>query len=305
MVAVLGILSVIAFFGFLIALIVQAIKKRTIKTSVIGLIASFALFLVCLALPSTPPSKTEVNDLATKNSNSPSTSADIQATLEPSIAPTPSPTETQTESPTVTPTLEPSPEPTPVPTPVPTPEPTPEPTFDPSTIGTIHLEGKGDDVQKFQLPIDWTYRCIFRSKGKRNVIVKCDGELEINEIGKFEGAFLCPSESAGNDIELEIKSSGPWTADVVPLGFQASADMAGSGMVVSDLFPFDGNYVFDIEHQGQRNFIVRLISDSGTDLVVNEIGNYAGRCKVNVRNAQLGVWVVQGDGDWTIKQAAD
>ena len=60
----------------------------------------------------------------------------------------------------------------------------------------------------------------------------------------------------------------------------------------------------DSRHCDQSNFVVSLIgySDtSGSELLVNEIGNYTGQTLINTTPAGSYLLAVEADGPWTIK----
>ncbi len=197
--------------------------------------------------------------------------------------------------------LVPTSTPTPVPTVTPTPEPTPTP-FDPSSIKEIKKSGKGDDVVEIGVKTPWIYRCVAKYTGDSNFVVKVAGDLKINEIGTYNGAFMLAY--GGTDAEeVEITADGSWSLTLEPLLYTDTSEASGKRSAVTDLFTAEGPGVYEITHEGDSNFVVYLHSESGDDLLINEIGDYSGKKKVNLLEGDLACWEVVADGKWSIKKA--
>ena len=139
------------------------------------------------------------------------------------------------------------------------------------------------------------------SKGSRNIVVwyhdSTGGkDLLVNEIGKYDGYTLIDDKGPGT---LEIKASGQWTVDVRKLGSTSAASFQGKGDFIVPIFKTSTN-AWKITCDGKSNFIVKQYSDSGSDLLVNEIGKYSGEVMSDVDKGVLSFFEIQSDGNWTI-----
>jgi len=228
-------------------------------------------------------------------------------TLRPTATPQPSrkarPAPTQASTPTPGPTQTPSASLTPSQTPTPTETHTPQPTKTPTLAPTpITLTGQGQAAtEAFVLPAAISI-AQFTHTGQRNFIVQVyqDGgsDLLINTIGPYRGSRPL---SGSAPITLDIDADGAWTVEVRPLGFTETANFAGQGDAVSALFDPPPTGPWDIQHNGQRNFIVQLHCAGGSDLVQNEIGQVNGSRVVRFAEGPC-LWEVQADGAWSLKQ---
>ena len=82
----------------------------------------------------------------------------------------------------------------------------------------------------------------------------------------------------------------------------------GTGDKVLNTNLEDGNYVFNMQHTGESNFIVWLHdNDDYSDLLVNEVGTYSGEKLVKVGDGFFelapGAIIIEvtADGDWSIE----
>ena len=132
-----------------------------------------------------------------------------------------------------------------------------------------------------------------------NTVVKTDGEesLLVNTIGAYKGTKWINIKDGSSTRTLTVKATGRWTltisdADKLPKYDAAAASGAGDSVVV-----FHGAASkAKITNSGTGNFVVQVVSNSGMDLAVNDIGNYDGTVPLT------GPAIVQvtSDGKWTI-----
>jgi len=170
--------------------------------------------------------------------------------------------------------------------------------------------GSGDAL----LEVPRTYKPVIVSathQGESNFILSAigrDGELEsllVNEIGPYSGTVLVDTSSFSGFskknpmVALEIKADGEWTVRTRPL---AAAPRARQGtgygdQVVKLRKTVRGLKKITIEHSGESNFIVEAVDrKGGTDLLVNEIGEYSGSARVPAGTRFLSV---RADGEWS------
>lgn len=96
------------------------------------------------------------------------------------------------------------------------------------------------------------------------------------------------------------------TPTPTPVPEPESQEVSGNGGDVSDSFSADGGLVtFDLEHTGESNFQVELLTDDGerVELLVNAIGDYDGAVAMYVPPGEY-ILDVNADGPWegTIEQ---
>jgi hypothetical protein len=83
----------------------------------------------------------------------------------------------------------------------------------------------------------------------------------------------------------------------------AAQTITGRGKTASKAFTVtEGMTLFRLQHRGQANFIVDLLTSSGQDVdnLVNEIGNFTG-ATANGLDAGRYLFRVEADGPWTIR----
>jgi hypothetical protein len=90
-----------------------------------------------------------------------------------------------------------------------------------------------------------------------------------------------------------------------PFVTQVRAQAAtGSGQYATALFPLAaGLAVFELEHQGEGSFIVRLLSDSGhvVDTLARAVGIFRGAKAARVPTTGLYLYDVSAGGRWSIR----
>ena len=117
-------------------------------------------------------------------------------------------------------------------------------------------------------------------------------------------AVVGPADTGQGDKlgELGTRPSTSAGRSQAPAALPADQVLKGHGDKVVKL-DLDADYVHiaDITHQGRSNFVVSALDGSGTmlDLLVNEIGGYAGVRLLDVRRTPAAL-KVQADGAWTI-----
>jgi hypothetical protein len=150
-----------------------------------------------------------------------------------------------------------------------------------------------------------------RHKGESNFAVvsyNAKGEyldLLVNEIGDYSGRVLVYNEITRYQDErvrsLEITADGDWEIVAIPIGMLRtfSTSASGSGDDVIQVQTIADRIT--LSHNGESNFIViaRGVFRYGStwDLLVNEIGSYAGQVRLE-SGARL--FSIQADGNWTI-----
>lgn len=203
--------------------------------------------------------------------------------------------------------------------PPPAPESKPEP---------IRLKGQGDDVSpKFTIE-EGIFILGAKHDGTSNFAIKLLNEggdmvdLLVNEIGAYDGSMAIGVRKdniigarPGTHV-LDITADGSWiivmghmepTSDFtkqLPVTFQSKFDGT------SQFFMLQGGLAtFSMTHDGQSNFVVKLLADDGrlAELLVNEIGPYNGKKVIGVKKGNLigarpGMHIlsVTADGNWSI-----
>jgi hypothetical protein len=225
-----------------------------------------------------------------------------------SASPTATPTPTVTATPTASPTPAPTVDPTPVPTPDPTPAPTPAPAAAPTPVldfKPVKLAGRGDKVVRFRIPEEAAAIAVVKYTGSSNFAVwtvdesGSESDLLVNTIGRYTGRVLF--DERDHSVAFKVTSSGSWTITVNPIQLAPSwggaKTLTGSGdNVVRIIANLDPLATLKLTHRGSGNFAVWAYGgDSGTDLLVNEIGRYSG--EVFLGGATL--LEITADGSWS------
>ena len=217
-------------------------------------------------------------------------------------------TNTPVESNTPTVTNTPKPTNTPRPTNTPKPTDTPRPSNTPTAIPEpVEYSGTGDDVIEVNKNFEAGIAKI-TNQGRSNFAVTTydpNGDyldLLVNTIGNYSGTR--PIEFMENETvsKIEINSNGAWTVTIYPLvkEYVRICDVPGTCRGQSDDLIWlsgDDPDTVKITNQGKSNFAVWSYGSSGTDLMVNEIGDYSGTVLF-----EKGVFAieVQSSGTWTI-----
>lgn len=208
------------------------------------------------------------------------------AVAEASQAPSPTETTAPTAAATATPTDTPAP-----PSDAPSAEPTAAPTeapVNPLAFTPVTLTGRGDKVAKFTIPQDVPAIAVITcSQGYDNFAVEtlaADGsenDLLVNTIGSYKGTVLFDEQQDQHSVAFKVTAAGSWTIAVKPITSAAqwsgASSVTGKGdQVLYVTGDVSGLATFKITHKGTSNFAVIAYTDTESDLLVNEIGNYSG-----------------------------
>lgn len=266
-------------------------EAKKIIFIVIGVL--FGLLVLCLIVGSCSTSPSEE---ATQTAESL-----LETQLSYTATITETPQDTLTPVPTNTKTPIPSPTNTPIPTKTPSPTPAPEP---------IMFQGSGDDI--VDLSDIWTdtwgvtaFLHIIGPTVHDNFIVYSydmsgnKDDLLVNTIGSYDGYLLLLSPIS----RLSIESGGTWSVEVLPLVPQNShlivipGTYSGHDDDVLVLIGSPDLATFDAPEYD--NFIVYTLTSSGEkDLLVNEIGPYAGTKILPNNTFMLEIFAT---GDWSVE----
>lgn len=167
------------------------------------------------------------------------------------------------------------------------------------------VTGKGDDVIDGIFVGEGIYRVHFTHSGNSNFVVRMYDandvrSLLINEIGKYDGSVLLMGDTP---YCLEIKASGKWSYKIEKLTTTDDPCFSGKGDYVTNLFSGTTG-TWHIKHTGKSNFVIRVYTTDGRELLVNEIGSYDGKVRVNIPEGSYAILEVTADGAWTIEPAS-
>lgn len=164
------------------------------------------------------------------------------------------------------------------------------------------VTGVGDDVIDLPAP---GFPCIMEisHNGSRNFIVHTvdasgsDVDLLVNTIGSYSGV-VTDYERFNDAAMLSISADGDWSVTFKPL--KSMARLENGGQVKGDCIAYIDEASLtkiNISNSGERNFIVKGIGLTKSDLLVNEIGPYDGKV---VWSQPQSFFIVQSDGTWSI-----
>ena len=157
-----------------------------------------------------------------------------------------------------------------------------------ATFKPITLKGKGKKVAKFSIPVDSAAIAQLTHTGTSNFAVTSvasDGsqnDLLVNTIGKYKGTVLFDSGDNEHSVAFKVDADGSWTIVVKPVtnarAWDGTSVVKGTGDDVLKVSPPPSGLVtLDLRYRGSDNFAVQAFSDSGVDLLANEIGNFSGQ----------------------------
>lgn len=166
------------------------------------------------------------------------------------------------------------------------------------------VKGKGDDFVSNITLGDGIYRVHFTHSGSSNFIVKAYNtgssyDLLVNEIGKYDGYVYLSGEGP---YSFEITAGGSWTYKVERLTQTSKTSFSGKGDYVTDIFSASSG-TWKFTHNGSSNFMVKVYTTSGYDLLINEIGKYDGKKIVEVPSGSNVFFEIIADGKWTASPA--
>lgn len=175
----------------------------------------------------------------------------------------------------------------------------------------IVTSGSGDKYIDYAIPFDSPAVLEIRHKGDSNFsIVSYDGsgdyiDLLVNEIGDYRGRVLVYNELDRYQDErvrhLEISADGDWEIVAIPTSFLRTFTTSASGSGDDVIQVWTSADRITLSHDGTSNFIViargQFQYGSTWDLLVNEIGAYAGQVRLE---SGTNLFSIQADGNWTI-----
>jgi hypothetical protein len=177
----------------------------------------------------------------------------------------------------------------------------------------VILRGQGARVETFNIARDSPLVVTAVHRGAANFILELvgsgDSQLLVNTIGNYSGAVAYADAAAGR-YRMKVEADGAWTIWLTQPVPSASAKLipgtvSGRGPTVirirteEDLQP-----IADVTHRGQANFIVELIGygdNTGSQLLINQIGNYSGQTLVDDMPKGGYLLAVQADGLWSVR----
>jgi hypothetical protein len=181
-----------------------------------------------------------------------------------------------------------------------------EPAAEREAFDDVVYTGSGDSILQIELPggPESVGIATITHAGSSNFSIwALDQNLDqagllVNEIGSYSGTVPFNLASGETIIAFEIGADGPWVVtlrDILTLqeAIQGSST-TGQG---SDVLLYRGETtVATISHEGDSNFSIWSYGQ-GTDLLVNEIGNYTGQVRWQ---AGLALIEIGADGPWSI-----
>jgi len=183
-------------------------------------------------------------------------------------------------------------------------EPTPSPT---PIFGEIPLSGKGSKVAKFSIPSGSIPIAVVSHRGKSNFAIEsidASGstiDLLVNTIGNYDGTVLF---GVGEEppVAFQVTADGTWKITIRPATdapiWDRSKVLEGTGDSVYLISPpGSGLVTLDLTFKGDSNFAVTSYGPNGTDLLVNEIGDFTGQVLLPDRAVILEV--IADGGAWT------
>lgn len=226
---------------------------------------------------------------STSNTEKPTAVPVGESTKVPEVLPTEAPT--NTPAPTDTPT------PTDTPAPTNTPEPPPEP---------IKLSGKGDSVVKIDYPFDEAMMHIIGNPDASffNVTLYDDNnvpDMLVNTTDSYDGIRLLGRGLGDKPTIMEVKATGEWTAEILPISLArhlvVPGKIAGNG---DEVVTLEGKASI-IKIKGNDNASYFGVTGYGgllPDLLVNTTDPYEGTSRVQAGTRTLSI---QASGPWEIE----
>jgi hypothetical protein len=125
-------------------------------------------------------------------------------------------------------------------------------------------------------------------------------DLLVNTIGAYTGTTAFGfGLSSTPPVNLKVTASGPWSISIAPISTAPTLASPANGNGDS-VYQWTGKATtWAITNQGKGNFVVTNEGSGplGSDLLVNEIGNYNGSVPVQAGPA---VTTINSDGTWSI-----
>ena len=128
-----------------------------------------------------------------------------------------------------------------------------------------------------------------------------------NVMGIFDGSSAIGVESPGTYI-LDIAADGNWTVNITQPApvtqLEPPIALSGSGIQASPFFNLAaGLVVVRMEHDGQSDFVVRLLDSLGNaiSVLVDEAGPFDGSTAIGVPQTGTYMLDISADGNWTVE----
>lgn len=167
--------------------------------------------------------------------------------------------------------------------------------------------GQGDEIVAIGKPTPGPVLVTIRASGSAGALVvrahAADGsanELLVDAVGEYSGTQVLDPDPGDDTGEIEVRHAGAWQVTLAPLTEARRTNSAAVSGRGPDVFRYGGpTTAVVITHQGESNFVVDLSGRAGSELIVNEIGSYAGgRILTGGSLVQI-----DADGDWSIDPA--
>lgn len=191
------------------------------------------------------------------------------------------------------------------------PTPTSEPTLEPTKIPEpIVFNGSGANVIDFNLSsFDNVAFAKIENKGSSNFAVWMLDEnneqtdLLVNTIGNYSGFIPINLLYSKTGSRMQIESSGAWNVIFFPLinlkpDHTVSKSKPYSANSDDLLIIEDAPALATFSTNATGNFAVWALSESGTDLLVNDIAPYSGVVPIK---ADVVILVIHAEGTWTLE----
>jgi hypothetical protein len=107
--------------------------------------------------------------------------------------------------------------------------------------------------------------------------------------------------TAASGHAIEPAYGAVLAAPAPPVGVSIGSFTGRGSRVLTVRVKSPGALVFTATHDGYANFIVRFVGKGLSELLVNEIGSYAGQVAVDFAKAGRYRVPIEADGAWTLK----
>jgi len=126
-------------------------------------------------------------------------------------------------------------------------------------------------------------------------------DLLVNEIGNYSG--VRPLDLSETPAALQIEADGSWRIEIqvaqkAPIWTGNASGKGSAVLLISG--GTQGITVVKITHSGRSNFAVWVYGED-SDLLVNEIGKYAGEVLIPPGMVLI---EIEADGAWTVEKVA-
>lgn len=174
-----------------------------------------------------------------------------------------------------------------------------------SVFVPIEYSGSGDSVISNIELSDYIYLAKISHSGNRNFIMHTyyDNDEEkgllVNTIGDYDGTVLLPEKLS---LTFNIQADGDWNITISRIETTTDTKFYGKGDYVTPICIGGATGAYKFTHDGSHNFIVKMISDEGGNLVINKIGEYDGVQMIQATKGNSGFFVITADGNWSIEK---